>query len=61
VECAEGNEIEIDLIEGKVRTAAGKTFKGNKLPDFLLEILQDGGLVAHRKKIQGQQKENLNS
>ncbi|TQD23865.1 3-isopropylmalate dehydratase [Methanolobus vulcani] len=48
VECNEGDEVEIDLHEGTV-TVNGKEFQGNKLPDFLLEILTDGGLVAHRK------------
>ncbi|MCX6675863.1 MAG: 3-isopropylmalate dehydratase, partial [Methanothrix sp.] len=30
-----------------------RVFQGTKLPDFLLEILQDGGLVAHRRKQKG--------
>jgi methanogen homoaconitase small subunit len=48
VECNEGDEVEIDLLQGKIKVN-GKEFQGNKLPDFLLEILTDGGLVAHRK------------
>lgn len=48
VECSEGDEVEIELLEGTVKVN-GKVFQGNKLPDFLLEILTDGGLVAHRK------------
>jgi methanogen homoaconitase small subunit len=48
VECNEGDEVEIDLLQGKVNVN-GKTFKGNKLPDFLLEMLTQGGLVAQRK------------
>ncbi len=54
VECEEGDELEIDLLEGTVKVN-GKTYQGNKLPDFLLEILTDGGLVAHRKKLQKQE------
>lgn len=54
VECQEGDELEIDLLEGTVKVN-GKTYYGNKLPDFLLEILTDGGLVAHRKKLQKQE------
>jgi methanogen homoaconitase small subunit len=54
VECQEGDEIEIDLLEGIVKVN-DKTYHGNKLPDFLLEILTDGGLVAHRKKLQKQE------
>jgi methanogen homoaconitase small subunit len=49
VKCLEGETIEIDLGEGTVRSSSG-TVQGVKLPGFLLEILQDGGLVAHRKK-----------
>ncbi len=49
VECREGDEVEVDLSKGTV-TVAGKTFLGTKLPEFLLSILQDGGLVAHRRK-----------
>ncbi len=47
--CSEGVEIEVDLASGTVRIE-NATVQGTKLPDFLLEILQDGGLVTHRKK-----------
>jgi methanogen homoaconitase small subunit len=52
VECREGDEVEVDLAEGTV-TVGERTFLGTKLPDFLLAILQDGGLVAHRRKEKG--------
>ena len=55
VGCQEGDEIEVDLLKGKVLVPGRGTFEGNKLPDFLLEILTDGGLVAHRKKLQKQE------
>jgi methanogen homoaconitase small subunit len=58
VNCQEGDEVEIDLLKGEVRVSGNGIFTGNKLPDFLLEILTDGGLVAHRKKIQNEQKNN---
>ncbi|SFM88845.1 3-isopropylmalate dehydratase, small subunit [Methanolobus profundi] len=48
VDCNEGDEVEIDLTQGIV-TVNGKVFQGNKLPDFLLEMLQAGGLVAQHK------------
>jgi methanogen homoaconitase small subunit len=57
VECQEGDEIEVDLLKGEVTVSGKGTFKGNKLPDFLLEMLTDGGLVAHRKKSQSKQSE----
>ncbi|HET8688987.1 MAG TPA: homoaconitase small subunit [Methanosarcina sp.] len=57
IECKEGDEIRVDLLKGEVTVPGTGTFNGNKLPDFLLQILADGGLVAHRKKIQSEQKE----
>jgi methanogen homoaconitase small subunit len=57
VECQEGDEVEVDLLKGEVRVPGKEVFRGNKLPDFLLDMLTDGGLVAHRKKVQSQQNE----
>jgi methanogen homoaconitase small subunit len=57
IDCQEGDVIKVDLLKGEVVVPEKGTFKGDKLPDFLLEILTDGGLVAHRKKIQSKQKE----
>ena len=57
IECQEGDEIRVDLLKGEVTVPGKGTFTGNKLPDFLLQILADGGLVAHRKKVQSEQKE----
>jgi methanogen homoaconitase small subunit len=51
--CVQGDTVEVDLGKGTV-CVGDKVVKGTKLPDFLLEILQDGGLVAHRRK--GKQK-----
>ena len=45
---AAGDEIEVDLSSGLVRTR-GKVVQGEELPKFLQEILEDGGLVEHRK------------
>lgn len=50
IDCKEGDIIEIDLMNGIVRNNQ-KTYPATKLPDFLLEILSDGGLVEHRKKV----------
>ncbi|UEC42496.1 MAG: Methanogen homoaconitase small subunit [Methanothrix sp.] len=49
VTCRQGDEVEVDFSAGTV-IVDGVTFKGTKLPDFLLVILQDGGLVAHRRR-----------
>lgn len=51
VTCKEGDEVEVNLLEGTVRVN-DSVYSGHKLPDFLLEILTDGGLVEHRKKQQ---------
>jgi len=50
IECVQGDMCNIDLHQGKVR-CGDKDYPGTKLPGFLLEILTDGGLVAHRKKL----------
>ncbi len=49
IDCKEGDVIEIDLESGIVKSQ-NKSYQGTKLPDFLREILSDGGLVEHRKK-----------
>jgi len=46
---AAGDEIEVDLSSGLVRTR-GKVVQGEELPKFLQEILEDGGLVEYRKR-----------
>ena len=53
VTCNEGDTVKIDLLPGIVKVN-DTTFKGNKLPDFLFDILTAGGLVAHRKANQKQ-------
>jgi methanogen homoaconitase small subunit len=57
VECNEGDEAKVDLLKGEIIVPDKGTFTGHKLPNFLLDILTDGGLVSHRKKVQGKQKE----
>ncbi|MDL5501622.1 MAG: 3-isopropylmalate dehydratase, partial [Candidatus Methanoperedens sp.] len=49
IDCEEGDIIEVDLENGALKTKDG-SYRGTKLPDFLREILADGGLVEHRKK-----------
>lgn len=47
----EGDTVEIELSTGRVRLVEhGLEFPGSKLPDFLLEIIEDGGLVQHLTK-----------
>lgn len=49
VSCRQGDEVVADLATGTV-TVGGVTFRGTRLPEFLMEILKDGGLVAHRRR-----------
>lgn len=50
VRCEQGDICTVDLEQGMVQ-CNGKDYQGTKLPDFLQEILSDGGLVTHRKKL----------
>ena len=46
------DELTVDLFEGTIQnTSKNKTIKGNKLPEFIIEILNDGGLIEnlHRR------------
>ena len=52
VACQKGETVEVDLAEGLVRVE-GRVYQGTRLPDFLRAILEDGGLVAHRRKEKG--------
>jgi methanogen homoaconitase small subunit len=56
IDCQEGDIIRVDLLKGEVVVPQKGIFTGNKLPNFLLEILTDGGLVAHRKKLRSMEK-----
>ncbi|MEM1573184.1 MAG: 3-isopropylmalate dehydratase small subunit [Candidatus Methanomethylicaceae archaeon] len=44
-----GDIIEISLLNGKIYTK-GMIFDFKPIPDFLMKILEDGGLVEHYKK-----------
>jgi methanogen homoaconitase small subunit len=52
VPCQSGETVQVDLVEGKV-LVGDKVYLGTKLPDFLREILEDGGLVSHRRRQKG--------
>lgn len=46
-----GDDVELDLDAGSVRnTRTGKTIEATKLPDFILEIIHDGGLIKHLQR-----------
>jgi methanogen homoaconitase small subunit len=50
IDCKEGDIIEIDSWNGII-VHEGVKYQATKFPEFLREILADGGLVGHRKKI----------
>ena len=49
IECSDGDTIEVDLENGSI-SINGLSYLARPFPDFLMEILMDGGLVAHRRK-----------
>ena len=47
----DGDEVEIDYNNGLIKNkTAGVDIRFNPLPDFALEIINDGGLLEHIKK-----------
>ncbi|ENN95603.1 3-isopropylmalate dehydratase small subunit [Methanocaldococcus villosus KIN24-T80] len=47
----EGDILEVDLKSGVIRNVTtGEVLYGNKLPDFMMEILEAGGLMNYLKK-----------
>ncbi len=47
----QGDKLEVDLGKGSIVNAStGKTFKAKPMPEFLMQILEDGGLVEQFKK-----------
>jgi methanogen homoaconitase small subunit len=52
VKCQAGEVVEVDLSSGTVKVG-DRIYQGTRLPDFLQKILQDGGLVQHRRKQKG--------
>ena len=47
----EGDLLTVDLKSGKVEDKTnGSVFQATKLPEFIMEILDDGGLIKHLKR-----------
>jgi len=49
IEAKEGDEIEVDFEAGKV-TSSSKEYEFKPLPEFLLNLINEGGLVSYVKK-----------
>jgi methanogen homoaconitase small subunit len=52
VSCQKGDCVVVDLAAGTVQVG-DRSYQGTRLPDFLMEILGDGGLVEHRRRQKG--------
>ena len=47
----EGDVLKVNLSSGEIENVTtGAKLKGERLPDFMLEIIENGGLIAHREK-----------
>ena len=44
-----GEEIEVDMEKGLIISESGKEIEFKKLPPFMLEILESGGLINYLK------------
>jgi len=50
-EVKEGDNLTVSLEDGRITDETSKrVINAAKLPEFIMEILQDGGLIAHLKK-----------
>jgi 3-isopropylmalate/(R)-2-methylmalate dehydratase small subunit len=50
-EITEGDELDVDVEAGRVTDlTTGVHYTVNPLPPFIMEIIQDGGLIPHLKK-----------
>ncbi len=46
-----GDTLEVDLSRGEIKNLTnGKTFTASHYPDFMTEIISDGGLIEYTKK-----------
>ena len=47
----DGDSVEVDLAAGKITNlSSGKTFQAAPYPDFMMKIVDSGGLIEHTKK-----------
>ena len=49
--CESGDELLFDLKKGEIRNITkNETYKAEPFPDFIAELIEDGGLVSHVRK-----------
>jgi len=47
----DGDTLEVDLAKGRIKNVSkGLEFKAKPYPDFMAELIADGGLIEHTKK-----------
>ena len=51
----EGETVEVDLASGIIK-AGGKEIKAKPIPPFMLELIREGGLINHLKRVLGERK-----
>lgn len=50
-EIADGDELEVDVSAGRIHNlTTGREYLCDRLPDNILELVQDGGLIPHLQK-----------
>ncbi len=54
-ETQSGDILEVELVSGEIRNLSkNKVFQAKPFPDFMLELIEAGGLIEHtRKKLEG--------
>jgi 3-isopropylmalate/(R)-2-methylmalate dehydratase small subunit len=49
---SDGDEVEVNIESGKIRNlTSGETYTVTPLPPFVMEIIDDGGLIPHLRKV----------
>jgi len=51
----DGEIVEVDLSSGTIK-AGGKEIKAKPIPPFMLELIREGGLINHLKRVLGERK-----
>jgi len=51
----DGEIVEVDLTSGIIK-AGGKEIKAKPIPSFMLELIREGGLINHLKRVLGERK-----
>jgi 3-isopropylmalate/(R)-2-methylmalate dehydratase small subunit len=51
----DGEIVEVDLASGTIK-AGGKEIEAKPIPPFMLELIREGGLINHLKRVLGERK-----